>query len=53
MEHIEIIQKLLDSAKPHNLELECLVTMVDFLAPFANEDDLKKACDEAFCQWDL
>jgi len=53
MKQFEIIQELLEQARPHNLELECIVTMINFLVPFATEDDLKKACDEAFCQWDL
>lgn len=53
MEEFEVIQQLLDKAKPHKLEMECLVTMVSFLVPHLTIEQLQAACDEAFCQWDL
>jgi len=53
MEQFEIIQQLLDAAKPHNLEMECIVAMVNSLKPFITEEELKRACDDAFNSWDL
>lgn len=53
MEQFEIIQQLLDAAKPHNLEMECIASMVNNLVPFITDDQLKDACNQAFYDWDL
>jgi hypothetical protein len=53
MKRFAVIQKMLNEAKKHNLEMECLVTMIACLVPNLTVNQLQKACDESILQWDL
>lgn len=52
MEQMEIIQKMLDVAKEHNLEMECITSMINHLVGVTNEE-LEEACEVALSEWDL
>ena len=52
MEEMAIIQDMLDRAKPHNLEMECIVTLIRSLVGVTNEE-LEQACESALSDWDI
>ena len=52
MEQAEIIQNMLDEAKDHNLEMECIISMINNLIVIT-DDELKLACEDALNDWDI
>ena len=52
MEQMKIIQSMLDKAKKHNLEMECIVTMINSLIGVTDEE-LENACNDALNEWDI
>ena len=51
---MQIIQEMLDQAKKHNLEMECLITMVRAIAYNKLTDNrLDMACQRALVEWDI
>ncbi len=54
MEQSEIINDLLCRAKEHNLEIECLLSLISNITePFFTDEDLSQACEEALLSWDI
>ena len=43
---------MLDKAKKHNLEMECIVTMINSLIGVTDEE-LENACNDALNEWDI
>jgi hypothetical protein len=52
MEQMQIIQNMLDAAKKHNLEMECIISMINDLIGVTDEE-LKQACANALNEWDI
>ena len=52
MEQMAILQNMLDRAKPHNLEMECLVSLINGLVGVTDKE-LEDACEQALCGWDI
>ncbi len=54
MEQAEIIQGMLNSAKHHDLEMECIISLINNLTDGKlSDDDLSLACEEALLDWDI
>lgn len=54
MEQMEIIQNMLNKAKEHNLEMECLVSLINGVTPaFFTDKDLQESCENALLDWDI
>ena len=52
MEQMQIIQNMLNTAKKHNLEMECLVSMINDLIG-VTDGELIQACNNALAEWDI
>ena len=52
MEQAIILQAMLDKAKEHNLEMECLISLINDLIGVTDEE-LQQACENALCSWDI
>ena len=52
MEQMEIIQNMLDQAKKHNLEMECIVSLINGLIGVTDKE-LEQACENALGEWDI
>ena len=53
MEEMEIINNMLEQAKEHNLEMECLFSMVNLLVGGVDIEALQQACTGALYEWDI
>jgi len=54
MEQAEIIQAMLDDAKKHSLEMECLISLINNVTDGKlSDEDLSQACQEALLDWDI
>ena len=54
MEQAEILQAMLDDAKVHSLEIECLLSLVNNITNGKlTDEDLSQACEEALLDWDI
>ena len=53
MEEMEIINNMLEQAKEHNLEMECLFSMVNLLVGGVDTEALQQACTGALFEWDI
>jgi len=52
MNQLMILQAMLDKAKVHNLEMECLISLITGLTDVTDEV-LEQACEMALCAWDI
>ena len=52
MEQMAILQEMLDKAKEHNLEMECLLSLINGLVGLT-DDELQQACSVALAEWDI
>jgi len=52
MEQMVIIQNMLDQAKKHSLEMECIVSMINHLIGVTDKE-LEQACESALGEWDI
>ena len=54
MEQAIIIQTMLDKAKAHNMEMECLLSLVNEITDKSfTLRDLSNACEHALCEWEI
>ena len=54
MEWMEILQKMLNDAKEHNLEMECLATLIVRISDDDyTSEDLERDCSIALGDWDI
>lgn len=54
MEQMTILQTMLDKAKEHNLEMECLVSLINEITDESfSLRQLTNACEHALCEWDI
>ena len=54
MEQLIILQTMLDKAKEHNLEMECLVALITEITDKSfSLRHLSNACEVALCEWDI
>jgi hypothetical protein len=49
MEQLIILQNMLDRAKKYNLEMECLVSLINNIAD--DKLDLAQECEHTLCEW--
>lgn len=53
MKDYKSIAGLLKESKDYNLQVECIVSMINHLAPQAENDEIEIACQLALMEWDL
>ena len=53
MEQMAILDGMLKEAKKHNLEMECLISMLNLLLDSVTDDELQTACNGALYEWDI
>jgi hypothetical protein len=54
MEQMIILQTMLDKAKKYNLEMECLVSLINEITDKSlSLQQLSNACEHALCEWDI
>jgi len=54
MEQMIILQTMLDKAKEHNLEMECIISLINEITGNSfSLRQLSNACDVALSEWDL
>lgn len=54
MEQMIILQTMLDKAKVHNLEMECLVLLINKITDNKlSLRELSDNCEQALCEWDI
>ena len=52
MEDMAILQDMIDRAKPHNLEMECLLSLINNLVGVTSKE-LEDEYEQALCEWDI
>ena len=53
MEDFESVANLLKESEDYNLQVECIVSLINHLAPEAENDEIEVACQMALMDWDL
>lgn len=52
MDKLKILQKMIDAAGKHNLQMEVLMSLINDISRLSKEE-LESACNRALIEWDI